>query len=164
MLLKAEPPTPHNLQRALRPHGVEAFVDVAREGGLGAGLFQTQLMDVLVRSQVVLVLVTPAPSGPDKPEDGGLYLGEPTALKRFLGCDYNFKTVTRPDGTTIRHVDWGMESSLRDSLKRYCELTHQSVEDLVPAKTPFLDEDQLRRRHGIVQAPQSRRRDLRTIK
>ena len=52
------------LKMALVELGHRVFFDVDRDEGLGAGDFQAQLEDVLAETPVLLVLVTPAPSGP----------------------------------------------------------------------------------------------------
>jgi hypothetical protein len=52
------------LKMALVELGHRVFFDVDRDEGLGVGNFQAQLEAVLADTPVLLVLVTPAPSGP----------------------------------------------------------------------------------------------------
>jgi serine/threonine protein kinase len=55
--------------------GYKVFFDLDRESGLGIGPFQTQLEVVLEQVDIVIVMVTAAPSGPQnkKHEDGGRF-------------------------------------------------------------------------------------------
>eukprot|EP00940_MAST-03C_sp_MAST-3C-sp2_P003223 g3223.t1 len=47
------------------------FLDVVRDDGLSVGDFQSQLESVLRDTPVVIVMVTPLPSGPDESSKGG---------------------------------------------------------------------------------------------
>jgi len=48
------------------------FLDVVRDDGLSVGDFQSQLESVLRDTPVVIVMVTPLPSGPDESSKGGI--------------------------------------------------------------------------------------------
>lgn len=60
------------LKQALKDQGMKVFLDIDREEGLGAGMFQDQLEKVLHKVPVVIVLMTEAPSGPNDEARGGI--------------------------------------------------------------------------------------------
>ena len=63
------------LKMELHRLGYEVFFDLDRISGLGIGPFQKQLEEALAKVEVVIVMITPAPSGPqsDAANDGGRF-------------------------------------------------------------------------------------------
>ena len=53
-----------SMKMELEGLGYQVFFDLDRDSGLGVGKFQDQLKKTLASTDVVLVLITPAPSGP----------------------------------------------------------------------------------------------------
>ena len=86
---------------------------------------------------------------PDKPEAGGIYMGTPEPLKRFLGCDHKVTTQTASDGTKVRRIEYDMQPFFEGCLRRYEALTGIIAGDLPKVSTPFLDEDAVRKAQGI---------------
>ena len=86
---------------------------------------------------------------PDRPEDGGIYMAKPEPQKRFLGCEHTLAEHPQPDGSVVRRMEYNMEPFFEKCLDRWTELTGQDWKKLPTISTPFVDEDALRKNHGV---------------
>ena len=91
---------------------------------------------------------------PEHPERGGIYMGAPEPQKRFLGCDHTLTTHQVHDLETgvkrnIRRMEYNMQPFFEGCLEQWTELTGQPWRDLPAVSTPFVDEDALRKAHGV---------------
>ena len=45
----------------------------------------------------------------EHPENGGIYMGQPTKQKRFLGCEHIRTTVKDKDGHSVERMEYNMQ-------------------------------------------------------
>eukprot|EP00940_MAST-03C_sp_MAST-3C-sp2_P001690 g1690.t1 len=65
----------------------KVFLDIVRDDGLSVGDFQSQLERVLRDTPVVVVMVTPAPAGPDQTSTGGIDRSRLSSMEHVKAYD-----------------------------------------------------------------------------
>ena len=91
--------------------------------------------------------------GPPTKDEGitsGVVLARTEPSGKFLGCGHIIKDVISPlSGKTVRSIEWDMSDFFASCVDHYCQLTGKPKTALPKVQTPFLDEDLLRKKHGI---------------
>ena len=80
-------------------------------------------------------------------------MGKPEQQMRFLGCDHKLTHHTIVDHTgqcrVVTRMEYDMEPFFRGCLDKWSTLTGTDWHNLPQVSTPFVDEDALRKAHGI---------------
>ena len=86
---------------------------------------------------------------PEKPEPGGICIGERGPQARFLGCHRQLAGVMSEDGGVVRRLEYGAGRFFRSCRGRWAPSTGEAWGSLPAAPTPFLGEESQRRARGI---------------
>ena len=73
----------------------------------------------------------------------------PEPQSRLLGCEHVITEHADPAGGVVRRMEYNMQGYFERCLDRWTEVTGQPWRDLPSVSAPFLDEDTLRKNHGI---------------